>query len=257
MSYIDSQDTDRAIPLLKEVVAAEPANTNARFQLGSALARKGDCAGAVPWLETATESGRKHYLLAGCFKKMNREAEAASELAKVKEAREGAEARMQAKYLAALAYRKVEAGALDEAIAGYRAALDLVKDPSIAIDLAVTLLKKGEAEEVVRLLGAESGPLARYQVALAYSKLGRSDEARATLEAVAGEKPAFAEAWYQLGVISLGAGKPEQAERALRIATRLRPDEAAMRVAWADALQELGRDREAREQRQLASRLPK
>jgi len=64
MAYIASKDLDRSIPLLKDVVAAEPGNTNARSQLGAALSKKGDCAAAVPWLETAGESSQKHYLLA-------------------------------------------------------------------------------------------------------------------------------------------------------------------------------------------------
>lgn len=257
MSYIDSRDTDRALPLLKNVVDAEPANTNARFQLGSALAKKDDCDAAVPWLQAATESVQKHYLLAGCFRKMNRPAETASELAKVKRIREGAEARMQAKYLAASANQRAAAGELEGAIADYRAALDLVQDPAIAIDLAVALLKKGDAQEVVRLLGAERDPLARYQVALALTKLGRLDEARAALDLVLREKPGFVEAWYQSGLASLALGKREEAERALRTAVQLRADDAAIRLAWAQALQELGKVQEAREQRQLAPKLPK
>jgi tetratricopeptide (TPR) repeat protein len=257
MSYVDSQDIDRAIPLLREVTAAEPANTNARFQLGSALVKKDDCVAALPYLETATESSQKHYLLAGCYKKMNRTADAASEFAKVKALREGAEARMQAKYRAAVAHQKAQAGKLDEAIAEYRAVLELVKDPTIAIDLAVALLKKGEAQEVVKLLGGESSPLARYQVALAYSKLGRAADARSTLEQVVRDKPDFVEAWYELGVTSLAAGRREEAERALSRATQLRPDEPAIRMAWARALEGLGKVQEAREQRQLAGTIAK
>ena len=257
MTYIDSQNPENGIPLLEQVVAAEPANTNARFQLGSALVKKGDCERAVPLLETATESAQKHYLLAGCFKKMNREVDAASALAKVKELRQGADARMQAKHLAAVAHGKAQAGELDGAIASYRAALDLVKDPTIAIDLAVALLKKGEAKEVVRLLGTETSPLARYQIALAYSKLGQSAEARSALHLAVRESPRFVEAWYQLGVSSLAAGQREDAERALRTAIQLRPDESAIRLAWAEALEGLGKVQEAREQRQLATKLPK
>jgi len=256
MAYVDSKDTDRAIPILKEVVAAEPGNGAARFQLGSALAKKGDCDGAVPLLETTSESSQKHYLLAGCFKKMNREDEAASEFAKVKKSREGAEAKMQARYLAALAHQKAAAGELDKAIADYRSALALVKDPTISIDLAVALLKKGEAQEVVRMLSAESDPLARYQVALAYSKLGRPDEAARALEVAVRDKPGFVEAWYQLGVNALALGKHEESERALGTAVRLRPDESAIRLAWAEALQKLGKTQEAREQRQLAAKQP-
>ncbi len=257
MAYIDSKDPDRAIPLLKEVAAADPADGIARFQLGSALAKKGDCGAAVPWLETASESVQKHYLLAGCFKRMNREAEAAAEFAKVKESRAGAEGSMQAKYLAAQAHRKAAAGDLDKAIADYRAALALVDDLTIAIDLAVALLRKGEAHEVVRLLGAATNPLARYQVALAYSDLGHPEEARSALAQLVRENPGFVEAWYQLGVNSLALAKHEEAERALGTAVRLRPDERAFRAAWAEALQKLGKSQEAHEQRQLSAGLPK
>ena len=35
-----------------------------------------------------------------------------------------------------------------------------------------------------------------------------------------------------------------------------RPDESAIRLAWAEALQKLGKAQDAREQRQLAAKLP-
>ncbi len=257
MAHMDSQDAERAMPLLREVVATEPGHTNARLQLGSALVKKGDCAAAVPMLETAAESPQKHYLLAGCYRKMDRLPDAGSELAKVKQLRKGDDARMQAKYLAALAHQRAEAGELDAAISNYRAALDLVKDSTIAIDLAVALLKKGDAEEVLRLLGGDASPLSRYQMALAYAKLGRADDSRSTLERLVREKPGFVEAWYQLGVGLLALNKHAEAEAALRAATELRPDDSPIRVAWAEALERLGKSDEAMRQRQLAARLPR
>jgi FimV-like protein len=257
MVYLDSGDLERAIPILREVIAAEPQNSNARFQLGSALAKKDDCAGAIPLLETATESDRKYYVLAGCLKKLGREAEAAAALAKVRELRGGADARMQAKYHAGIAHQYVEAGKLDEAIAEYRAALKLNKDLSIAIDLAVTLLKQGKADEVVSLLGHETDPLARYQVALAYTKLGRLAESRAALESITNANPKFVEAWYQLGVVTLTTGKVADAERAFRTAVDLRPDEPVFRLAWAEALKKLGRMEEAERQIELSKQAPR
>jgi tetratricopeptide (TPR) repeat protein len=257
MTYLDSQDASRAIPLLREVIAAEPGNTNARFQLGSALSKQGDCAAAVDQLQAATESAQKYYLLAMCWKKLNRPEQSSAALASVKEFRQHADARMQAKYLAAVAHQKAAAGEMEEAIAGYRAALDLVGDPTIAIDLAVALLKNGQPEEVVRLLGADTNPLARYQVALADSKLGRFAEAQFALETALRDKPDFTEAWYQLGVNLLSLDKSADAEHALRTAARLRPDEPAIRVAWAEALERAGNTEEAKRQRQLAAKLPK
>jgi tetratricopeptide (TPR) repeat protein len=254
--YADTNDTASAIPLLKEVAAAEPNNRNARFLLGAALAKQGDCEAALPWLQTGTENAQKYYLMSACFRKMNRMEESASALMKVKEFRQGADARMQAKYLAALAHQKAQAGELDEAITAYRAALDLVSDATIRIDLAVALLKKGEPQEVLRLLDGETGPLARYQVALALAKLGRMAEACATLELVLRDTPRFVEAWYHLGIASIALGRNGDAERALRTAVQLRPDEAAMRLAWAEALEKLGKLEEAARQRQIGARLP-
>jgi len=108
-----------------------------------------------------------------------------------------------------------------------------------------------------RLLGGEPDSLARYQLALAYSKLRRFQDARAILEIVLQSRPEFVEAWYQLGINSLAAGDPREAENSLRRAVELRPDEPAIRLAWADSLEKLGKRKEAGEQRTLAGRFPK
>lgn len=253
MNYLDTQKPELAIPLLKEVVAAEPGNGVAKYQLGTALAKQGDCSSAVPLLETATPSAQTQYVLAGCYKKLNKEEEARAALSKVKEIREGADARMQAKYRASVAHKYAEAGQLDEAIAEYRGVLELIDDLSIKIDLAVTLLRKGDAQAVVRLLHPESDPLARYQLGVAYFKLGQFDLAVTTLESVVRARAEFVEAWYQLGLSFLSLQRVADAERALQKASQLRPDEPAIRTAWAEALEQLGKADEAREQRRLAA----
>jgi cytochrome c-type biogenesis protein CcmH/NrfG len=254
MAYADSQNTAAAAGLLKEVAAAEPENGNVRFQLGSALARQGDCASAVPLLEAAPEAAETYYILGGCLKKLNRPSEAEGAMAKVKQLREDSAARTRATFLAATAHKKAEAGDLEGAIADYRASLEKRNDPAVAIDLAVALLKKREAEEVIRLLQRDASPLARYQIALAYTQAGQPDAAKGALEAALAAKPDFAEAWYQLGVILL-PGDNAGAERALASAVRLRPDEAPMRLAWAEALEKCGQPAEAKRQRDLAARL--
>jgi tetratricopeptide (TPR) repeat protein len=231
MAYLDAQQPAPGIALLKEVTATEPGNANARFQLGAALARQGDCPAAVPWLQSGTESAQKHYLLATCYRKLGRPAEAAASLDRVKALRDGAEARMQAKFLAAAAHQKAQAGQLDAAIADYRNALELAPDPSLRIDLAVALLKKGAASDVLPLLEGDRTPLARYQVALALAKLGRLDETAAALTAITAEAPNFVEAWYQLGIAQLARNQPAEAEQSLAKAVALRPDEPAFRQA--------------------------
>lgn len=240
------------IALLRELIAAEPNHGNARFQLGAALVKAGDCAGAVPHLEAATEVPQKYYLLAGCYKRSNREAEAQKAMARVKELREGADLKMQAKFRAAVARQNMDAGKLDDAIANYRAAYELTRDPSLAIDLAVALLRKGNAGEVLRLLDGNNEPLARYQVALAHGIQQRPAQARSILEEVVKTQPRFAEAWYQLGISALALKDAPGAEKALRQAVELRPDDPAMRLGWANALAQSGQEQQARAQRALA-----
>ena len=250
MAYVDAQDPARAVPLLREV---EPANGNAKFQLASILVTQGDCAAALPVLETATESSQKYYLLANCYKKAHRDAEAAAAMAKVKELRAGAGSRMQAKFRSALAQREAEAGRLDEAITEYAAALELDPDPELAVDLAVVLLKKGDAAKVLDLLASNESPLARYQKGLAHFRLGRPAAALRELDAALRGRPEFVEARYQLGVTLLSLGRPGDAERALGEATRQRPDDPAIRRAWAEALDKSGQPGPAAEQRRLAA----
>jgi len=250
LAYAAAQSFAQAATLLKQVVAAEPQNGKAKFQLGSVLAKQGDCAGALPLLERAAEGAQQHVLLATCLKKLGREDEAAAEFARARAAREGAEARMQAKYRAAIARKQAEAGQLRAAAEEYRAALTLTPDDAtLKIDLAVALLKLGDRAAVRALLAGERDPLARYQLALAAEE---PRAAAALLEEIVRERPAFAEAWYQLGVISAGLGDASGAEAALAEATRLRPDRPAFRAAWAEALAQAGRSKDAAEQRRLA-----
>lgn len=252
VANIEAGASALGIALLRELIAAEPNNGNARFQLGAALVKAGDCPGAVPQLEAATEVPQKYYLLSGCYKKLNRDAEAGKAMARVKELREGADLQMQAKFRAAVARQNMEAGKLDDAIANYRAAYELTRDPSLAIDLAVAWLRKGNAGEVLRLLEGQSDPLARYQVALAHSTQARPAEARSILEGVVKAQPRFAEAWYQLGISALALKDVHGAEKALRQAVELRPDDPAMRLGWADALAQSGQEQQATAQRALA-----
>lgn len=252
MAWLDAQQPERAIPMLKQVVGAEPANGNARFQLGAALFKMGDCASAEPMLRQATDAPQTHFLLASCLKKMGRGEEAAAEMEIVKRQREAGDARTRARFLAAMAHQKAEGGDLEGAAADYRESLALVDDAQVRLDLAVALLRTGEAEAVIALLGGDRSPVARYQLALAQAKLGRMKESSALLEQALGERPQFVEALYQLGVNRIATREFVAAERALGQAVKLRPDEPAMRLAWAESLERLGRIQEARAQRALA-----
>lgn len=250
MAYMDAMDPERALPLLQEVVIAQPANGNAKFHLASLLVKQDDCARALPLLQTATESSQKYYLMGRCYKKMNQQAESEAAFAKVMELSEGAGA--QSRLKSAMAQRSAEAGKLDEAIAGYEAALKLAPDPLIEVDLAVLLLKKGKFAKVLELLATRTTPLAHYQMALAHSGLGDTKLALRELQAALDGRPEFAEAWYQLGVTLFSVRRWSEAETALAKATQLRPDEPAIRRAWAEALDKNGKPGLAAEQRRLA-----
>lgn len=253
-AYLDSQQTALAIPLLRDVIEADPANGAAKYQLGAALAKQGDCQSAIPLLETATPTSQSLYVLANCYKKLGRDADAQATLARVKNLREGSTDRGQARYRASVAHKHSEAGQFDEAIAEYRASLALQDDLTVRIDLAVALLKKGQAEEVVKMFATEKDPLARYQLAVAQFQLRRLNDAAATLQALLTDRPQFVEAWYQLGLTLLDLGKPSEAANALGKATQLRPDEPAIRLAWAETLERSGHSSEARQQRAIAGK---
>jgi tetratricopeptide (TPR) repeat protein len=250
MAYMDAMDPERALPLLREVVTAQPANGIAKFHLASLLVKQDDCASALPLLKTATESSQKYYMLGRCYKKMNQEAESEAAFAKVVELSEGAGA--QARLKSAMAQRSAEAGKVDEAIAGYEAVLKLAPDPLIEVDLAVLLLKKLKFAKVLELLASNTTPLARYQKALAHSGLRDTEAALRELQAALEGRPEFVEAWYQLGVTLFSLRRWSEAETALGKATQLRPDEPAIRRAWAEALEKNGKSGPAAEQRRVA-----
>ncbi len=86
----------------------------------------------------------------------------------------------------------------------------------------------------------------------AQAKLGDAKQSIRELESALRAKPDFVEAWYQMGVTLLSLGRAAEAEKALAEATRLRPDEAAIRGAWAAALEKAGQTALAAEQRRLA-----
>lgn len=230
MSQLEVRQDEAALAVLKTLVSAEPRNADARYYLGVALARTGSCADAVAQLQEASalapENPQTQYMLATCFRKMGMEAEAAEAMVRFRELRAGAAGRMQARFLAAAAHKHLMAGNLAEAIANYRKSLDVAPDPTVAVDLAVALLKSGEASAVPPLLEpvAEDNPLASYTLAVAETQLGRFDNARARLERTLAAQPAFPEAEYQLGVVLTHLGDPEGAGRHFRAAQRLRPD---------------------------------
>ena len=123
------------------------------------------------------------------------------------------------------------------ALGAWRAAL-----PGLAHALAAT---KGSAEAERRLetmvaAGGESSALARLLLADSLAARGRTEEARQHLSGLLAHQPDWAEAWLQLGVLELAAGRPDAAAAALERALETARDPAlAARVA--EGLEALGR----------------
>ena len=85
-------NTDEAISLLREAIAARSDYADAHYQLGKALAEKGDLAEAVEHLEAAAQSDPKkdyiHYQLSIAYRKSSRPADAERELKIFKDLKE-------------------------------------------------------------------------------------------------------------------------------------------------------------------------
>jgi len=230
MAHVESGAVEQAVPLLKQALQARPADAGVRFQLGAALAKsKEGCAAAVPYLEAATPSSQQQFVLAGCYRKLGRNEEAAAALARVAEDREAANARAQARYQAAVAHRKAESGDVEGAVPAYRESLRLAADEGVKIDLAVALLKTGRPAEVLELLAGDGRPVALYQTALALGRQDRHRDAKQALEKAIEGRPGFVEAWYQLGVTLHLLGDGTASGRAFDRAVELRPDDPALR----------------------------
>jgi tetratricopeptide (TPR) repeat protein len=259
MAYLDSRNPAPALPLLQALVADEPRNASAHHHLGSAYSKTGDCRQAAAALERAAELdpryAQTYYLLGGCYKQLGRTEDSVRALSKFQELRKGADGRMQAKFLAAAAHRQAQAGQWDEAIASYREALAASRDRSIAIDLSVALLKKGDAAAVVELLQADKEPLALYQLALAYTALQQPGKAQQALDRALSVKPDLVEAIYQKGVLAAQAGEHTQAEALFRHALAMRPDSSEMRRQLIRYLEASGKKAEAESERRLLTGL--
>lgn len=253
MAHLESRNPAPALPLLESLVADEPQNASAHHHLGSAYAKAGDCRKAVVELERASgldpKFAQTYYLLGGCYKQLGQPEAATKALRQFQELRKGADGRMQAKFLAAAAHRQAQAGQWEEAITSYRAALAASDDRSIAVDLSVALLKKGDAAAAAELLRQDSDPLALYQLALAYTALQQPAKALETLDRALAAKPDLVEAIYQKGVLAAQSGDLAKAEAWFRQAVSQRPDATEMRLQWIRFLEQSGRKAEAEAER--------
>lgn len=92
---------------------------------------------------------------------------------------------------------------------------------------------------------AESGIVALLSAGLAHHQAGRLAAAEAAYRLVLAREPGQPNALYLCGVLRLASGRAEEAERLLRRAVRVRPDDAETCFAHANALYRIGKRAEA------------
>jgi Flp pilus assembly protein TadD len=256
---------DRAVPILKTLIAAQPDLAFAHHLLGAAFAKQDDSALAVQHLTRAAHLDEKNaqtrYILAINLRKLGRTAEAAAEMERFRELTAGRESVMQARYHLGLAQKLLGGGKVEAAILEYQLSLSHRRDGATAVDLGVALLKAGHVEEAIEVLrdaAREPGPhqaLAQYHLGLAQARKQDYPQARTAFSEALRLRPGFPEALFGLGMAFAMDGQAAQAEEHLRASILLRPDLAASHHYLGIVLKERGRLAEAEAEFQTAQRL--
>ncbi|MFQ5790810.1 MAG: tetratricopeptide repeat protein, partial [Acidobacteriota bacterium] len=158
-------------------------------------------------------------------------------------------------------------GELEEAIRLLQRAAALQPNvPDYRFSLGLAYLKAGRARRAARELEAVRGmigvrratrlkePEVLVPMATAYMKLGNLATARDRLELALQRDPAFAEAYYALGLLDQKEDREEDAVAQFQAAVEAEPDHPGANLALAQWLRGQGRLEEARERLQHASR---
>jgi tetratricopeptide (TPR) repeat protein len=129
-----------------------------------------------------------------------------------------------------------------EAESEFRQALQMGLGPMDAHDLfpsfAGALMAQGKIAEAIpqleRALELDGSRVdLRHQLALAYARTGRTDDALASWRELLKTNPSFEDAYLGIGVLLAGRGQTEEARRALTELLRLNPNRADARQALA------------------------
>jgi arylsulfatase A-like enzyme/Flp pilus assembly protein TadD len=211
-----------AIPILRQIVAANPNMQDIWSQLGMALRDEGEKEEALVALEEALElsGGTPSAALAA--------AAAHFDLGHLDAAEDRARIAMPANprgandVLVQVALQRGDRAAAAEmtrqAVAAGQASDKLVRRH------ATDLLESGHTAEAITLLEGlppSEDPATATTLAAALSDAGRQDEARSILEQVAVQRPEHARAHELLGMVALRQGRPAEARDHLRRALEL------------------------------------
>lgn len=211
---------------LREAATFKRQMANLNYNLGVALARLHDTAGAIEQLRAAIALGDKdpeaHFELANALRTAGQTDEARQEMATYQQAVKDQQNRALGVSKASEADAEMERGNLQHAIALYHEAVEAFpKDPML-----------------------------HYKLALALDKANQTDEERAALERVIGIDPGFAAAQYQLGYLDSRAGNNASAEKYFRYAVQSAPGYVD---AWISLAATLGMESKFPEAQKAAS----
>lgn len=129
-----------------------------------------------------------------------------------------------------------------------------VADSEVALAYGLLALHQGRDQEALQRLGEAAGTdpdngAARYGLGLVLLRLGRAEDAARELRAaLAARRPPEVERWQvrsDLGAAELAAGDPRGAVATLDEALRAKPDDPLLLYRHGQALERLGRAREA------------
>lgn len=152
-------------------------------------------------------------------------------------------------------------GRTSEAEERYRLALEEQPEHVMArsrlASLLVRLGRVSEAEtQMLETLRVAPGDYkTRNNLAGLYHKTGRMDAALAEMKTITRERPRYSAAWQNLGLLCIGKRDWEEAETAFRKVIELNQENAIAHFNLARVLRELGREKEAEKELEIALEL--
>lgn len=210
---------------LREAASFKRQMANLNYNLGVALARLHDTAGAIEQLRAAISLGDKdpeaHFELANALRTAGQTDAARQEMVTYQQAVKDQQNRALGVSKASEADAELERGNLQHAIALYHEAVEAFP----------------------------RDPMLHYKLALALDKANQTDEERAALERVIAIDPGFAAAQYQLGYLDSRAGNNASAEEHFRYAVQSAPGYVD---AWISLAATLGMESKFPEAQQAA-----
>ena len=211
---------------LREAAAFKRQLANLNYNLGVALARLHDPAGAIEQLRAAIALGDKdpeaHFELANALRAAGQTDEARQEMLAYQQVVKDQQNRSIGVSKASEADAELERGNLEHAVALYREAV----------------------------AAFPRDPMLHYKLAMALDKANQTDDERTALQQVITIDPGFAAAQYQLGYLDSRAGNNAAAEEHFRYAVQSAP---AYVDAWISLAATLGMESKLPEAQQAAA----